>query len=139
MKERRLYDELEGISSDDDFARESSNLTDCWAAEGVGAEAVDAILRFMENHSELHYGTPGSLVHFAECACTDAYENQLIESIKRKPTFTTVWMLHRLMNVTQQSAQRQRQLEVLKLARLDPRADSKTKYWIQEFLKDAVQ
>jgi hypothetical protein len=139
MKERPLQEELERIASDADFAQKSLNLTDRWAAEGVGAEAVGAVLRFMECHSQLHYGTPGALVHFVESVCTDAYEDQLIESINRKPTFTTVWMLHRLMNVTQPSEHKQRQYEVLKLASLNPNADSKAKYWIHEFLQGPSQ
>jgi len=53
---------------------------------------------FMEEHPEIDYGTPGPLVHFLERFYKKGYEEQLVLSIRRKPTCHTIWMLNRLIN-----------------------------------------
>lgn len=59
-------------------------------------EAVEPILRFMEGHPDIEYGTPGYLVHFVEHF--PAYEEKLMASIERQPTPHTEWMLNRVIN-----------------------------------------
>ena len=41
---------------------------------------------------------PGAIVHFVERFYKKGYEELLVESIKRKPTMHTVWMLNRIIN-----------------------------------------
>lgn len=61
-------------------------------------DAIDPILRLMEDHEDAEFGSPGLLVHFLERFFRKGYESRLLESIRRKPTSHTLWMLNRLMN-----------------------------------------
>jgi hypothetical protein len=53
--------------------------------------------RLMERLSEVELGTPGPLVHTME-QYSGRYETHLIDSIKRKPTELSVWMINRILN-----------------------------------------
>ena len=59
---------------------------------------IEWILHFMEENPKIDYGMPGPLVHFMEKKYKKGYEKLLLESIKRKPTEHTVWMLNRILN-----------------------------------------
>lgn len=66
--------------------------------EGVGIEAVTPLLELMERHPMDDFGMPGAIVHFVERFYKNGYEKLLIESVKRRPTMHTVWMLNRVIN-----------------------------------------
>ncbi len=66
--------------------------------QNVGIEAVEPLLRLMERHPLVDFGMPGAIVHFVERYYKKGYEELLVESIKRKPTMHTVWMLNRIIN-----------------------------------------
>jgi hypothetical protein len=65
---------------------------------GYGIEAVEPLLMLMERHPLVEFGMPGEIVHFVEAFYGNGYEDLLVQSVKRKPTIHTVWMLHRLIN-----------------------------------------
>lgn len=67
-------------------------------ADGVGIEAVTPLLELMERHPMDDFGMPGAIVHFVERFYKNGYEELLIESVKKRPTIHTVWMLNRVMN-----------------------------------------
>src|SRR4051794_39753514 len=100
MQSGDVRDQLSRIASSDDMLSEQYGLTDEWNAAGVRVESVEPILRFMEDHPDLDYGMPGPLVHFAERFHRKGYESKLVESVERKPTSHTLWMLNRLTNGT---------------------------------------
>lgn len=52
----------------------------------------------METHPAADFGTPGPLVHFLETFYGRGYEEKLVESLARRPTNHTVWMLNRIIN-----------------------------------------
>jgi hypothetical protein len=56
------------------------------------------VLRFIENHPDEDLGAPGPLVHFVERFYRRGYEDQLVESVRRRPTELNLWMLNRLIN-----------------------------------------
>ncbi len=64
----------------------------------VGIEAVVPLLQLMERHPLDDFGVPGAIVHFVERFYKKGYEELLIESVKRRPTMHTVWMLNRIIN-----------------------------------------
>ena len=64
----------------------------------VGIEAVTPLLQLMERHPLEDFGMPGAIVHFVERFYKNGYEKLLIESIERRPTLHTVWMLNRIIN-----------------------------------------
>ena len=57
------------------------------------------LFMFMENNPNIDYGMPGPIVHFMESYYKKGYEDELLKSVKRKPTQHTVWMLNRVLNV----------------------------------------
>lgn len=66
--------------------------------QGVGIEAVAPLLQLIERHPMDDFGAPGAIVHFVERFYKKGYEELLVESVKRRPTMHTVWMLNRVMN-----------------------------------------
>ena len=66
-------------------------------------DSVQLLLRLMERHPLTDFGSPGPIVHFVERFYKKGYEEELLLSLKRMPTLHTVWMLHRLINGTDQA------------------------------------
>jgi hypothetical protein len=89
----------------------------------------------MEDHPSIEYGTPGALVHFVERFYGKGYEDKLVESVKRKPTLSTVWMLNRLINGTKVPDTKRLLVATLKQARLNPLADRNTVQRIDRFVE----
>ena len=56
------------------------------------------LFMFMENNPNIDYGMPGPIVHFMESYYKKGYEDEVLKSVKRKPTQHTVWMLNRVLN-----------------------------------------
>lgn len=61
-------------------------------------DVVEPILRLIERHPDTDFGMPGPLVHFVESFHNKGYDEKLVESIQRKPTKHTLWMLNRVIN-----------------------------------------
>jgi hypothetical protein len=89
--------------------------------EPKSLEIVEAILQFMESHPESEYGTPGSLVHFVEAFPN--YKEKIIESVERKPTPHTVWMLDRVLTAEQDQRRRDALIALLRRVLENPAAD----------------
>jgi len=125
MTAREITEQLERIGSVDidNFSWHSSELVNRWISDGVGFEAVEPILQFMENHPEVDLGTPGALVHFSEKFSGHGYEEKLLESISRRPVSHTIWMLNRLINGTKVPATRQRYVDAMIRAKSHPLVD----------------
>ncbi len=106
MHAHEFRDQLAEAASSSDFVSATYCLTDTWIAAGVGIESVSPVLRFMEDHPNLDYGAPGPLVHFVEQFHQRGYEEILVESIERRPTPHTLWLLRRVINGTGEGARR---------------------------------
>lgn len=90
--------EIENAVGTDDFELIMEENIMKLKVEGVGIEAVTPLLELMERHPMDDFGIPGAIVHFVEQFYKNGYEELLIESVKRRPTMHTVWMLNRVMN-----------------------------------------
>jgi hypothetical protein len=119
----------------DDFLHRSLDLVESWEQGGVSVEAVEPILRFMEEHPDIDYGVPGSLVHFVERFHKKGYERRLVESISRKPTCHTVWMLNRLINGSE-GDELVRYVELMESVKQHPLADPEIVEQVDDFLKN---
>jgi|SRR5579883_911773 len=106
MTSEEITSQLEAIADSDHFVADSYELTDAWSAAHGGLETVEPILRFMESHPSIEYGMPGPLVHYMEDFYHKGYEQKLVESVERKPTSHTVWILNRLINDAKNTAVR---------------------------------
>jgi hypothetical protein len=119
MTSKDITNQLQRIASADNFAARSAELTAAWSSSGLGLETVEAVLRFMEQYPTVDFGMPGPLVHFVERFRGNGYEEELSESVRRKPTLHTVWMLNRLINGTNDPGERRRLLATMEQARLN--------------------
>jgi hypothetical protein len=129
---------LECIAHTNDFAMRSADLVDQWRSWNIGFEAVEPILKFMEGHPAIEFGTPGALVHFVETlyrSYKDDYEEKLLESVSRRPTLHTVWMLNRLINGTKMPSEKVRFVAAMAWAKKNPLADPVTLDEISRFLE----
>ena len=82
---------------DEDFITTEEVLEDI-LEDNDSITLVEKILLFMEEHPDIDYGMPGPLVHYVERYFLRGYEQLLYDSIKRKPTIHTLWMLNRILN-----------------------------------------
>ena len=135
MTKKEITDQLEQIVSKQDFATHSAELIETWISVGLGIEAIEPIIRFMENHPTVDYGAPGALVHFVERFYGNGYEEILVESIKRKPTGHTVAMLNAVINGTKTIKIKKQLIEVMQQVKSNPLADQITLQQANHFLE----
>jgi hypothetical protein len=95
--------------------------------------AIGPILRFIEEHPIEDLGAPGPLVHFVEEFSKRGYEEQLVESVVRRPTELNVWMLNRLVNGSE-GAEKQGYIGILRRVAEDGRTDPAVRAVAKEFL-----
>jgi hypothetical protein len=126
--------QLQRIASSAHFVADCYVVTDEWTAAGAGPEVIDPILRFMEQHPSVDFGTPGPLVHFVEQFLRKGYEEQLHASILRKPTQHTAWMLNRLITGAATPDEKAKWIRVMEGARVHPLADAGTVATMERFL-----
>lgn len=96
---------------------------------------VPVLLRFMEEHPNLDFGTPGPLVHFVERFYRRGYEAELLASLARSPTSHTLWMLNRIINGTAEPDQRAQLLDVLRASAEHPSASETVRETALDFLR----
>lgn len=119
-------------SPDSDAALESAALA--VAKSGPTLADVQTILRFMEDHPAMDFGSPGALVHVIEKLYGAGYEGALTESVLRRPTAHTAWMLNRVINVAKDEAQRRQFISALRGIASNASADDETKERAAGFL-----
>ncbi len=78
--------------------RRNINRLDKIKNEENPMDYFEDLFMFMENNPNIDYGMPGPIVHFMESYYKKGYEDELLKSVKRKPTQRTVWMLNRVLN-----------------------------------------
>ncbi|WP_075086620.1 hypothetical protein [Verrucomicrobium spinosum] len=66
------------------------------------------------------------------------YEAELVESIRRKPTTLSVWMVNRILNVTSKPRQREFYLELLRLVIEHPEVSQTEQDQAQRFIEHQV-
>lgn len=89
---------LEASVRYDDFLERAESALEGLRNSPTAFDAVEPILRLMERNEDADFGTPGPFVHFVETFYRSGYEDKLLESIRRKPTSHTLWMLNRIVN-----------------------------------------
>lgn len=85
-----------------------------------------AVFALLERFPDAEFGTPGALVH--EVERRPGFEAELEASLARQPTFLTVSMVNRLMNLTEAPAALLRWSTVLDGVTAHPRAPD----WVQK-------
>jgi hypothetical protein len=130
--EARLHRVADG--DPDNLVFHSYRIVEELERSGADLSVVRVILRFMEANPDLDFGAPGPLVHFAERFCGLGYEAELFESLSRCPVAYTVWMLDRLVNRTEDPAERARLMSRLEQLSTHPGTDADTRRQAAGFL-----
>jgi hypothetical protein len=95
---------------------------------------VPAIFAFFERLLNAHLGIPGSLVHVLE-TMRGHYEQELVESIKRQPTDSTVSMAIGIFNGSRDAEQKQFYLDLIRFAMGHPLVSEAAFYAAQNFIE----
>ena len=88
----------------------------------------------MEAHHDWDFGVPGALVHYVERFYKHGYEAMLVESLKRRPTSHTLWMLNRLINGEKNADSKRQYLEMLASVAQDQAQGAAVKQRAEHFL-----
>jgi len=135
MNPIELNNELHRAMNSSDFIDEARSITETLKSKGADIEFVRAILKFMEKYPTYDFGTPGPLAHFVETFYGHGYEAELFDSISRRPTCHTIWLLNRIINGTKEPAERTRLINILREAENNPAADLQAKRSAAHFLE----
>ncbi|MBE6889875.1 MAG: hypothetical protein E7485_07670 [Ruminococcaceae bacterium] len=93
----QLLQEIEDLIGSDYFQYDMEEKMELIKQNGAGIETVAPILEIMERNPLEDFGMPGAMVHFAE-SFGEEYQPLLINSLKKRPSMHTVWMLNRCIN-----------------------------------------
>ena len=90
-----------------------SELTDAlMATPGASTEeAIRELFSVMERLPDADLGSPGPLVHTLEQL--KGYEQELIRSVRRCPSFLSLWMVNRILNTDPPVSVRQSYISLL--------------------------
>lgn len=97
-KDEKVIETLRKAVFEDDFIDIAYDAVDRIKESENPFDFVEPILQLMEEYPEADFGQPGPLTHFAEMFYKNGYEELLYQSVSRKPTLHTVWMMNRIMN-----------------------------------------
>ena len=112
-----LYEQLTEAMLEENFYKTEEILSLISQEESL--VYAEKILHFMEENPDVDYGMPGPVVHYLETLYGYGYEDLLYESVSRKPTVHTLWMLNRVLNLPL-LANREKYLSVMEKAASDP-------------------
>lgn len=96
-----------------------------------------AILGLIERYPEAELGSPGPLVH--ELEAIPGYESFLRDSVARKPTYLSIWMVNRILNSELSADERSVWLQVLRTVLIHPLASADLRQGANEFLEHRGQ
>lgn len=134
MNPTDIFQKLQAISGFDNFVERTHEMTDQWSAEPDSHKAINPIFLFLEEHPNLDVGSPGPLVHFVEDFFGRGYEAKLLDSVRRKPTPHTIWMLNRVINGVKDPEQKRAYIAAMSEAMNHPLANSVTREEASRFL-----
>lgn len=126
----RLRDAPEGC---EDYVAFLHDLLDSASDATADDTTFVESFRFIERNAEADLGTPGPLVHFLE-RFYPRYCARLVESVERRPTSHTLWMLNRILNGSPSVHERANLLSLLARvatsADVDPRLrETARRFW----------
>ena len=99
-------------------------ITDGFDNLGDKARVVPFMFSVMERCVEADLGNPGPLVHCIESLGYEHYLGQLVDSVRRKPTYLNVWMVNRILNADIPEDHRQLLLGLLRHVSISPAASA---------------
>lgn len=97
-------------------------------------QAIEAMFKVFERLPDADLDAPGPLILLHTIEDIGNYKERLIESVRRQPTPSTVWMVNRILNKPQTKERRKFLLSLLEDTLVHPLASVKTKQEAQNFL-----
>ncbi len=88
------------------------------------ARVIPSMFSVIERCGEADLGSPGPLVHCIESLGYEHYLSQLVDSVRRKPTTLSIWMVNRILNSDISEAHRQQLLGLLRSVSISPAASA---------------
>jgi len=134
MTRHDALSQLHAIATSADFPQEARDLAASWVSAGFDTDFVEDILRFIEENPRINYGSPGPLAHYVERFYGRGYEAMLVDSLRRKPTPQTVWMLNRVINGTDEPELGKTYVLEMERAGTHPLLDEETSREVSQFL-----
>ncbi|MBN1758545.1 MAG: hypothetical protein JW863_09520 [Chitinispirillaceae bacterium] len=131
---KAAVEEISRRLNDDDFLYYCEEQCELLKKNDLTGDSIDPLIRLFENNPFVDFGVPGPIVHFIEKFGREKYESILVESIRRRPTAHTVWMLNRIINVSSQT-DKITYLELFKAIVQREDIDNETKDSAIDFLK----
>lgn len=130
---QELLVQLRQQAQTDDFLEVANTLIDRLEESSTEPmKTIEALLHILEDFPETDFGAPGPIVHYAERFFRQGYEAKLVESLQRRPTPHTLWMLNRVLNGVEGS-EKLEFIEVLDSILVRPDLDSATRQEAEEF------
>jgi len=96
-------------------------------------KAITEMFAVMERLPECDLGSPGPLVHTLETF--SGYEEELVKSVRRRPTALSVWMINRILNTDLASDVRREFMALLRDSEVHPEATSEAREQARDFIK----
>ena len=93
--------------------------------------AMPAMFFLLERFPDAEFGSPGPLVH--ELEAISGYLPLLCDSVRRQPTYRTVWMINRVLGTDLPSDQRAAWQSELRAALEHPLASALTRRFAEDF------
>lgn len=90
--------DFDDMNADADGLERLYAITDELAGHPDPPAWAPLLLRLLERLDTADLGSPGPVVHLLEGSAGPAYHPLLAESVRRKPTPLTVWMVNRVLN-----------------------------------------
>ena len=100
---------------------------------------IRPIFMVFENNPNFNFGNPGDLIRIVERFHQyPEYENELYESIRRKPTEYNLWILNRLLNKFEDE-RKKTGIELFKAVLNNSEVPVNVKDWAKEFLEEQTE
>lgn len=94
----RILHDINTFSVTDDYMGRLEDLCAELEKHPQAKQSIAPMLGVLERYPDEDFGAPGCIVHLLETFYKKGYEEQLVASIKRRPTLHTLWMLNRIIN-----------------------------------------
>lgn len=108
-------------------------LTDAVMTLVSPEKAIHDMFAVMERLPKSDLGSPGPLVHTLEAL--PGYEEELLKSVRRRPTVLSVWMINRILNTGLASDVRRDLMASLREAEINPEATGEVREQARDFIK----
>ena len=96
---------------------------------------VPAMFALMERFPDAYLGAPGPLVHSIESLGVDRYESLLVDSVRRQPVESNVWMVNRILNADLKPEHRRLLLDLMRSVPEHPKVTPRVAESARGFLK----